>query len=61
VLQPGASGWPLPREAADWLALLGGFSFSLTNILLRKLQHAPAVGFSPSSGHASSTVQAGIR
>jgi drug/metabolite transporter (DMT)-like permease len=42
VLQPGASGWPLPREAADWLALLGGFSFSLTNILLRKLQHAPA-------------------
>lgn len=44
VLQTGASGWtwPLPREAADWLALLGGFSFALTNILLRRLQHAPA-------------------
>ena len=44
VLQTGDSGWmwPVPREAADWLALLGGFSFALTNILLRKLQHAPA-------------------
>jgi drug/metabolite transporter (DMT)-like permease len=41
VLQTGDGGWPMPREAADWLALLGGFSFSLTNILLRKLQHAP--------------------
>jgi drug/metabolite transporter (DMT)-like permease len=42
VLQTGEGGWPLPREAADWLALMGGFSFSLTNIMLRKLQHAPA-------------------
>ncbi|MDB5942027.1 MAG: putative transporter [Ramlibacter sp.] len=42
VLQPGAGGWPMPQEAADWLALLGGFCFALTNILLRKLQHAPA-------------------
>jgi drug/metabolite transporter (DMT)-like permease len=42
VLEPGAGGWPLPREAADWLALLGGLCFALTNILLRKLQHAPA-------------------
>jgi drug/metabolite transporter (DMT)-like permease len=41
VLQTGDSGWPLPREASDWLALMGGFSFALTNILLRKLQHAP--------------------
>jgi len=45
VLQTG-EGWilPVPREPADWLALMGGFSFSLTNILLRKLQHAPAEG-----------------
>ncbi|MFC5496489.1 DMT family transporter [Caenimonas terrae] len=42
VLQAGDGGWPLPREAADWLALLGGFSFSLTNIMLRRLQRAPA-------------------
>ena len=44
VLNTGDSGWPVPREAADWLALMGGFSFALTNILLRKLQHAPAEG-----------------
>ena len=42
VLNTGDGGWPMPREAADWLALIGGFSFSLTNILLRKLQHAPS-------------------
>ena len=30
-----------PRALADWLALAGGFSFALTNILLRKL-HARA-------------------
>jgi drug/metabolite transporter (DMT)-like permease len=42
VLQTGDGGWPLPRVAADWLALMGGLSFSLTNILLRKLQRAPA-------------------
>ena len=42
VLQTGDGGWPMPRENADWLALLGGFCFSLTNILLRRLQHAPA-------------------
>lgn len=42
VLNTGDGGWPVPREPADWLALLGGFSFALTNILLRKLQDAPA-------------------
>jgi drug/metabolite transporter (DMT)-like permease len=42
VLQTGGGGWPWPESGADWLALMGGFSFSLTNILLRKLQHAPA-------------------
>ena len=42
VLQASDGGWPIPREAADWLALLGGFSFALTNILLRRLQDAPA-------------------
>ena len=42
VLQTGDTGWPWPDSAADWLALMGGFSFSLTNILLRKLQDVPA-------------------
>lgn len=31
------AGLPWPRSLADWLALAGGFSFALTNVLLRKL------------------------
>lgn len=42
VLNTGNSPWPLPESVSDWLALAGGFSFALTNILLRRLQHAPA-------------------
>ncbi|QDL39448.1 DMT family transporter [Rhodoferax sediminis] len=42
VLKTGDSAWPVPESAADWLALMGGFSFALTNILLRKLRHTPA-------------------
>lgn len=42
VLQEGAPGWPLPRTLPDWLALGGGLSFALTNILLRKLAHVPS-------------------
>jgi drug/metabolite transporter (DMT)-like permease len=42
VLKTGDSSWPVPESLADWLALVGGFSFALTNILLRKLQHVDA-------------------
>jgi drug/metabolite transporter (DMT)-like permease len=42
VLQTAGSWWPLPESAADWLALMGGFSFALTNILLRKLHRIEA-------------------
>ena len=42
VLDTADSGWSWPAGGADWLALMGGFSFALTNILLRKLQQAPA-------------------
>ncbi|MGV3573493.1 MAG: DMT family transporter [Ramlibacter sp.] len=38
---PGA-GWPWPRPLADLLALAGGFSFALTNVLLLRLNQAPA-------------------
>lgn len=38
---PGA-GWPWPRTLADLLALAGGFSFALTNVLLLRLNQAPA-------------------
>jgi drug/metabolite transporter (DMT)-like permease len=34
--KPGVT-WPVPSSHADWLALGGGFSFALTNILIRKL------------------------
>ncbi len=39
VLKTPTSPWPLPENLADWLALMGGFSFALTNILLRKFSH----------------------
>lgn len=38
--QPGTP-WPLPESLADVLALLGGLSFAVTNVLLLKLKDAP--------------------
>jgi drug/metabolite transporter (DMT)-like permease len=40
VLKTDGAPWPVPESIADWLALAGGFSFALTNILLRKLRGA---------------------
>ena len=42
VLKEPGVPFPLPRSLPDWLALGGGFSFALTNILLRRLDAAPA-------------------
>jgi drug/metabolite transporter (DMT)-like permease len=42
VLDTGGAGIPWPRGLADGLALAGGFSFALTNVLLRKLSDTPA-------------------
>ena len=36
LLADNAGGWPLPRNGADWLAVIGGFSFALNNVLLRR-------------------------
>ena len=48
VLWPeGQSGWsavPLPRSLADWLGLLGGFSFALNNVLLKRAARWPEEG-----------------
>jgi drug/metabolite transporter (DMT)-like permease len=45
VLWPeGASGWPLPRSLADWLGIVGGFSFALNNVMLRRESHRPEEG-----------------
>ena len=41
VLKTPESPWPVPESLADWLALMGGFSFALTNIMLRKLNQTP--------------------
>jgi drug/metabolite transporter (DMT)-like permease len=41
VLKTADSPWPVPEGLTDWLAIMGGFCFALTNILLRKLHHTP--------------------
>lgn len=42
VLDTSGNGLPWPRELPDWLALGGGFSFALTNVLLRRLNFVTA-------------------
>ena len=43
VLWPegGAGSFPLPRQLAEWLAVIGGFSFALNNVMLRREAHRP--------------------
>jgi drug/metabolite transporter (DMT)-like permease len=36
VLWPAGGGWPLPRSLAEWLGVLGGFTFALNNVMLRR-------------------------
>ncbi len=38
---PGSGSWPLPRTLGEWLGVLGGFSFALNNVLLRREAHRP--------------------
>jgi drug/metabolite transporter (DMT)-like permease len=33
---PGGGGLPLPRTLPEWLGVVGGFSFALNNVLLRR-------------------------
>lgn len=40
VLKTPESAWPVPQTQADWLALMGGLSFAVTNALLRKYRQA---------------------
>lgn len=41
VLKPEGQGLPLPQGLPDGLALLGGFSFALNNVMLRREGHRP--------------------
>jgi drug/metabolite transporter (DMT)-like permease len=41
VLWPAEGGWPLPRTLPDWLGIVGGFSFALNNVMLRREAHRP--------------------
>ena len=41
VLKPADAPWPVPQDAADVLALLGGLCFAATNVGLFKLRHSP--------------------
>ena len=42
VLKTPDSPWPIPQGGADWLALMGGLMFAITNALLRKFKQAPS-------------------
>ncbi len=42
VLKTPDSPWPIPQSLPDWLAIIGGFSFALTNVMLSKLSHTPS-------------------
>ncbi|WP_395686509.1 DMT family transporter [Caenimonas koreensis] len=54
--------WPVPESIADWLAIAGGFSFALTNILLRKMKgvDAPSRILAMFGGGAVSAAVAGL-
>lgn len=41
VLKPEGQGWPLPRGLPDWLGLIGGFTFALNNVLLKRAAAHP--------------------
>lgn len=41
VLKTPDSPWPIPQNPADWLALMGGLSFALTNVLLHRMRTTP--------------------
>ena len=39
VLRPEEGGWPRFNGLADWLGLLGGMGFALTNVMMRRAAH----------------------
>jgi drug/metabolite transporter (DMT)-like permease len=44
---PDAQGWaalPVPQTLADWLGVIGGFTFALNNVMLKRQAHRPTSG-----------------
>lgn len=41
VLKTPGTDWPVPSSLPDWLGVAAGFGFAVTNIVLRRLRHAP--------------------
>jgi drug/metabolite transporter (DMT)-like permease len=41
VLWPEGGGWPLPRTLAEVLGVVGGFTFALNNVMLRREADTP--------------------
>jgi drug/metabolite transporter (DMT)-like permease len=41
VLWPEGGGWPLPHTLAEALGVLGGFTFALNNVMLKREAHRP--------------------
>ena len=41
VLWPADGGLPLPRNLPEWLGVLGGFTFALNNVMLKREAHRP--------------------
>ena len=39
VLRPEDGGWPRFNGLADWLGLIGGMGFALTNVMMRRAAH----------------------
>jgi drug/metabolite transporter (DMT)-like permease len=62
VLKTPESPWPVPSGLADWLALVGGLSFALTNLLLLKLKDTPdeARAFAMFSGGTAMALAAAL-
>ena len=44
VLKTPESPWPIPQSGVDWLALMGGLSFAITNALLVRFNSSPSSG-----------------
>jgi drug/metabolite transporter (DMT)-like permease len=44
VLTPEGGGLPLPSGLADWLGLIGGISFAVNNVTLRRAASLPSDG-----------------